>query len=188
MYDRLGIYTRQNVKDMLSSNPIFSQLPDAEQSVHINKGISLISALRNSNGKDTYKFDSVGSATSVVITASTQVREVFSGQTLKAVQDTILDAGASKRYTIFFYPGATIGTGWVADPYIDILWVGSSTVDLDFQDADFTYGIRSLYGLNATGSIFTSCTITLTKAQFLDTIAKWDATTTLWTDGLPIGT
>ena len=128
----------------------------------------------------------VGTTTSAVTTSS-QIKEVLPGQTLKSVQDLITDASASKRYTIFFYPGATIGAGWVASQYIDILWVGASTVDLDFQNADFTHGIRSLYNLNAIGADFSGCTITLTKAQFLDTINRWDPVTSIWTDGSAMG-
>ena len=52
---------------MLSSNPIFSQLTDTEQNGHINAAQSKIAALRNSNGKETYQFDTIGGGSAIVV-------------------------------------------------------------------------------------------------------------------------
>jgi len=137
---------------------------------------------------DTQLSGSIDTSTSSVWEGALNIQYVNTGENLVTVQATITDASASNRYTIYFMPGASIGSGWTANQYIDVVWIGGSSVGLDFEGADLTNGIRSLYGLNAIGADFTGCTITLTKAQFLDTIAKWNATTTIWTDGASIGT
>lgn len=185
-YTRLSSYTRQNVLDMLFDNPIFTQLSTAAKAVHINNAQSRIAALRNSNGNETYQFDSVGNAASVVVTAAANVRYANSGYTLVAIQAAITDAASNNRYIIYFMPGATIGTGWTASAYIDVIWIGGSTVNLDFEAADLTNGIRSLYGMNAIGADFTGCTTPLTLDQFKATLSKYD-TTTLWTTGASFG-
>lgn len=116
----------------------------------------------------------------------TQELNCYAGQTLKAIQDTIIDASGSKIYVINFYPGAAIGAGWVANPYIHVNFIGNAARNLDFEDADFTNGMHVLSGLDVTGADFTNATLpsgASTKLTFKDTVGKFSQSTTIWTDG-----
>lgn len=130
-----------------------------------------------------------GGADPVPSFSDAQIRNVYPGQTLAEVAALITDASAEKIYVINFYPGATIGTGWAAETYIFINFIGNAARGLDFEDADLTDGIHILSGLDVTGADFTSSTLpsaAATKLTFKDTVGKFSQTTTIWTDGDPI--
>lgn len=120
-----------------------------------------------------------------------QVRNVYPGQTLAAIQALISDSSSNKKYTINFYPGATVGENFVADEFTSINFIGNSSRNLDFSGADLTNGIHILEGLNVIGCDFTGVTMPTSiddeKAVFKDVVGKWDATTTIWIDGESIG-
>lgn len=134
-----------------------------------------------------------------------QVRNVYSGNTVKAVIAEFSDESASKVYSVLIYNGAAMGSTFVNRSYINYQWMASCGVNWDFNEADITgmnlsnqdftnadFSNCDCTSVTWTGAIvddadFTGATISLSKDDFKNAVGHFDAVTTIWTDGNPIG-
>ena len=144
-----------------------------------------------------------GAAVPVVDTSL--IRYVYSGQSVKDIIAEFSDEAADKVYGVIIYPGATMGSSFVNRSYINYQWMASSGVNWNFDEADITgMNLSNQDFTNAdftncdctsvtwTGAIvddadFTGATISLSKDDFKNAVGHFNAVTTIWTDGNPIG-
>lgn len=189
MYPRLsGIPASAIITTLNSVSSQFESLSDEEKLRIINAAQLQVSAYRNKQDKPDYLANTVDVSIPDAGDPSVNpyVKFVYSGQTLKEVTDAIPDDG--KHYSILFYNGAEIGLGYVHQSRFHIMWVGQSSSNLDFEDANFSDIGDAFNGANVIGSTFINCDFgTLTLDQFKVRIFLYDQLTTIWTDGKAFG-
>lgn len=189
MYPRLSAIPLSAIKATLNSISIeFNLLTDDQKLKVINAAQLQVSAYRNKQNKSDYLANTIDVSIPISgdATSNPYVKFVYSGQTLKEVTDLIPDDAF--HYSILFYQGAKIGLGYVHQTRFHILWVGQSSSNLDFEDADFSDVGDAFNGANVIGSTFINCEFgTLTLDKFKERIFLYDRETTIWTDGTAFG-
>jgi hypothetical protein len=185
-YSKLSRITLAEFKRILNTDEVFASLSDADKMAFINDATNKLASFRNELGREEFSADTLGAGI-IIVPGYGNVLVCADGQVLKDVQATITDASAGNRYSILFYPGATIGSGFAFAEFISVIFMADSAQDLDFEGADFTDNLSSMYGAIVHGADFTGCTIPISLADFKNILGGWDPVTTLWTNGSPFG-